>query len=202
MTLTTHGLSDQQHNESDNLWAVFRFVCLSACLTVCLTDCLHACVSACLPAYLSVCLPVFEIWANKLKISDHQPHTHTLQAVPHSLRHSDDSSNTHMRVRVVSGYISVRSRMSRMKHFTGGPEHCSWGARFVVLSSMRPRVCQGCQQSELMLSYWWMIISTNDFTSKAHRRNSDAIFEYYYHLPLTTIRILRPFSQCYHGKRC
>ena len=83
---------------------------------------------------------------------------------------------------------SVRSRMSRMKHFTGGPEHCSWDARFVVLSSLRPRVCQGCQQSELMLSYWWMIISTNDFTSKAHRWNSDAIFEYYYHLqPLESL---------------
>ena len=70
-------------------------ICLPVCLPNCLPAWLPACVCVCLP--ISVCLPVFEIWANKLKISNHQPHTHTLQAVPHSLRHSDNTSNTHTR---------------------------------------------------------------------------------------------------------
>ena len=155
----------------------------------------------CLPVCLPICLPVFEIWANKLKICSneapnhqhHYTHAHITSSAILTETLSRHLKHTHTHTRayiVVSDYISDRSRMSQtcMKHFTGGPELCSWDARFVVLSSLRPRVCQGCQQSELMLSYWWMIISTNDFTSKAHRRNSDAIFEYYYHLqPLESL---------------
>ena len=173
---------------------------------------MRVCLPVCLPIYLSVCLSLKSEQTNwkyvrmKPPTTNTTTHTHTLQAVPYSLRHSHDTSNTHTHTHtrahiVVSDYISDRSRMSQtcMKHFTGGPDHCSWDARFVVLSSLRPRVCQGCQQSELMLSYWWMIISTNDFTSKAHRWNWRYIWIL---LPLTTTGILTPFSQCYHGKRC
>ena len=95
--------------------------------------------------------------------------------------------HTHTRAHVVvSGYRSRMSHLSLMHetlHRRGWTLFMGCQIRYATL----PRVVRVASNLN-MLSYWWMIISTNDFTSKAHRWNSDAIFEYYYHLqPLESL---------------
>ena len=187
-------------------------------LSACLTACIRVCLPVCLPYWKYVrmksnslfchdtynrtaqspsqqpnwpcmtshsCIPVPSVYPPTTNTTIH---THTLQAVPHSLRHSDTpQTHTHTRAHVVvSGYRSRMSHLSLMHetlHRRGWTLFMGCQIRYATL----PRVVRVASNLN-MLSYWWMIISTNDFTSKAHRWNSDAIFEYYYHLqPLESL---------------
>ena len=193
---------------------MFRFVCLSACLTVCLPDCLHACLSACLPACLSVCLPVFEIWANKLKICSneapnhqhHYTHAHITSSaiLTETLSRHLKHTHTHTRAHVEVSDYRLLGQKSDVTDMHETLHRRAW-TLFMGCQIRCAVVTETTCLSGLPAIWTYVILLVNDNQYKWLYLKGTQMKQWRYIwilLPLTTTRILRPFSQCYPGKRC